>query len=260
MAGKLGKQPATEDRRDLLFRDFVTPSQLPKTPSRFGYGTSVTNWGMLANDQFGDCVPVGAAHAAMLFGESIRGTAGMASFTDDAVLADYSAVTGFDPSQTDRNGNNPTDQGTYVRDYLNYWRKTGIRDAAGGRHKIAAYVALEAGNPDELMQAAYLGLAVVIGVMFLEAGFEEFDAGRPFDTITGPTAGGHCMVATGRRALDDMGALTWAERAGMTRRWYQHQCDEAWVVVSPDEIRPSSGLNVRGFNTTALTEALEALS
>src|SRR4051812_45233312 len=145
---KLGKKEATPDTRDLVFADFATFGQLPRVPSRFGYGNSVADWGMLGNDAYGDCVFAGAGHETMLWGESTSGTRGMPRFTDASVLGDYSAVTGFDPNDPN------TDQGTYVRDALNYRRKTGVADGGGKRHCIYAYVALEPGNHEQLMQAA----------------------------------------------------------------------------------------------------------
>ena len=45
----MGKKPASYDRRDLKFRDFLIPSRLPTPPAQFGFGTLFPDWGMLGN-------------------------------------------------------------------------------------------------------------------------------------------------------------------------------------------------------------------
>ena len=54
---KLGKRPATEDTRDLLFARYVEPAKLPTPPAQFGHETlfKPKSWGMLGNDEWGDC-------------------------------------------------------------------------------------------------------------------------------------------------------------------------------------------------------------
>jgi hypothetical protein len=249
---RLGKKEATHDKRDLAFADFATFSRLPKTPARFGFGNSVADWGMLGNDAYGDCVFAGAAHETMLWGESTRGTAGMPRFTDASVLGDYSDVTGFDANDPN------TDQGTYVRDALNYRRKTGVADGSGVRHQIHAYVALEPGNHEQLMQAAYLGLAVGIGIEFPESAMSQFNNRSMWSVVAGsPIEGGHYVPVVGRLSLDNIGVLTWGRRQGMTRAFYAKYCDEAWGLVPLDGLR--AGKNVRGFDVDALDAALKGL-
>jgi hypothetical protein len=251
---KLGKKRATHDHRDLLFADFATFANLPKVPASFGYGRAVTDWGMLGNDQYGDCVFAGSGHETMLFAETTHGVSGMPRFDDQSVLSDYSAVTGFTPDDPD------TDQGTYVREALDYRRKTGVTDATGQRHKIAGYVALEPGNWEQLMQAAYIGLAVGIGIEFPESAMTQFNHQQMWSVVAGAQIeGGHYVPVTGRTSLDNIGVITWGRRQGMTRAFYTKYCDEAWGLVPLDGLK-STGKNVRGFDTEALTHALEHLS
>jgi hypothetical protein len=255
---KLGKKEATHDERDLAFVDFATFAELPALPEviaprAFGYGRAVPDWGMLGNDRYGDCVFAGAGHETMLFAESTRGFAGMPRFTEWSVLSDYSEVTGFDPNDPS------TDQGTYVRDALNYRRKTGVADETGARHKIAGYVALEPGNHEQLMQAAYIGLAVGIGIEFPESAMLQFNRSQMWSVVAGSQIeGGHYVPVTGRSSADNIGVITWGRRQGMTRAFYAKYCDEAWAIVPLDGLR-STGKNVRGFDTAALTEALSNL-
>src|SRR5271154_6064970 len=50
----------------------------------------------------------------------------LAPFTTEQALNLYSRITGYDPSQTQPDGSNPTDQGTSWTDALTYWLKNGI--------------------------------------------------------------------------------------------------------------------------------------
>src|SRR5271154_6243342 len=159
---KLGKNPATEDPRDLQFAKYVKPHEIPTPPAQFGHETLIgaKDWGMLGNDEWGDCAWAGPAHETMLL--TAEGDDPVA-FTTAGVLSDYAAGTGFDPN-AGPSGNNPTDKGSDVRAVLKYRVKTGIIDAAGTRHKIGAFVKLEPGNLSQIFQAMYLFQAVGIGI------------------------------------------------------------------------------------------------
>jgi hypothetical protein len=148
---KLGKQPATKDPRDLMFAKYVDESQLPTPPAQFGHESlfSPTGWGMLGNDEWGDCAWAGPAHETMLLSKE-GGNA--ATFDTAGVLSDYSAGTGFDP-HAGPPGQNPTDQGSNVRAVLDYRSKTGIVDTSGKRHQIGAFIKLEPKNLTHIFQA-----------------------------------------------------------------------------------------------------------
>jgi hypothetical protein len=47
---KLGKLPATEDSRDLMFAKYATPAKLPTPPAQFGHETlfGAKDWGCSA--------------------------------------------------------------------------------------------------------------------------------------------------------------------------------------------------------------------
>lgn len=116
------------------------------------------------------------------------------TFTDANVLADYAAVTGFDPAKPD------TDQGADMQEAAAYRRKTGIVDAQGDRHKIAAYLALEPGNLQHLFLASYLFGAVGIGLQLPASALLQTEQGLAWDVVADTTiAGGH-YVPPGRTA------------------------------------------------------------
>jgi hypothetical protein len=251
---KLGKLPATEDERDLLFARYVRPEQLPAPPAQFGHETLVgpKAWGMLGNDEWGDCAWAGPAHETMLL--TIEGGA-PATFTTADVLSDYAAGTGFDPNAGPP-GDNPTDKGSSVREVLDYRRKTGIVDSAGSRHTIGAYVKLDRTNLVEVYQALYVFQVVGIGIEFPDSAMDQFKAGEPWDVVPGAEIlGGHYVPCVAKR--DDIDVVTWGALQQMTERFFQTYCDEAWAYVSTEDLQ--SGKDPEGFDLTQLRADLAAL-
>lgn len=244
---KLGKQPARHDPRDLLLEHYLTPV-LPKVPAAFGHEGAITDWQMLGNDSYGDCVFAGAAHETMLWNAEGGRAVG---FTDSAVLADYAAVTGFDPADPS------TDRGTDVRQALSYRRKTGVVDANGKRHKIGAFVALEPGNYEHLLTALYLFGAVGIGIQFPVSAMDQFNRGRPWSVVSGASIdGGHYipLVARRHRHLD---CVSWGRVQPMTKGFYERYTDESYALLSPEML--AAGHSPEGFDLAALTADLRAL-
>ena len=175
---KLGKLPARPDAVGFKFGMFFNADKLPTPPAKFGhYGLGEgLAWGMLANDQYSNCVFAGAAHETMVWTHR-AGTGQPVAFNDASVLADYAVVTGFDPTKPN------TDQGTDMVDAADYRRKTGVIDAAGTRHTIDAYTALRPGDADQLALATYLMGATAVGIRFPDSAEKQFDTMQPWDYV-----------------------------------------------------------------------------
>ena len=248
---KLGKKAATYDKRDLLFAKYrVDGVELPKLPKRFGHGKLIRKWGMLGNDRVGDCVLAGGAHETMLWNRE----AGIhVDFTDEGVLSDYSAITGYNPNDPN------TDQGTDPRQAFDYRRSTGLVDAAGKRHTLGAYVALEPGNWDQLLEATYIFSGVGIGVEFPSSAMDQFNQGKPWSVVSGnvPIEGGHYIPAIGHASSSTVTIVTWGKAIHMTRGFYEKYCDEAYALLSPEYLK--DGKSPEGFDLTALQADLAAL-
>jgi hypothetical protein len=183
---------------------------------------------MLANDRYGCCVFAGAAHETMLLAKE----AGRAvAFSDACVLSDYSALTGFDADDPS------TDQGTDMQQAAAYRRTTGVLDAAGARHVIAAYLALEPGRVDHLLLAAYLFSVVGIGLVLPSSAIDQSKRGETWDLVNGsPSAGGHYVPLVGRLASGMLVAVSWGRAQLMTARFFQAFCDEAIAYVSTEDL------------------------
>jgi hypothetical protein len=227
MTFRLGKKPARAGAVRLRLASYTNTAALPPLPARFGHdGTIATDaWGMLANDRYGDCVFAGAAHETMLLVGEAGGTV---TFTDANVLADYAAVTGFDPAKPD------TDQGSDMQAAAAYRRKTGIVDAHGDRHKIAAYLALEPGNLQHLFLASYLFGAVGIGLQLPASVLLQTEQGLAWDVVADTTIeGGHYVPLVGRQA-DGLHVVSWGAIQRMTEAFLTQYCDEAVAYVSQE--------------------------
>lgn len=248
---KLGKAPARHDTRDLLFHDYrVATEEIPI--AKIGYHHDIPEpIGMLGNDQWGDCVFAGAAHETMLWNATQARTV---TFDDTAVLGDYGAVTGFDPSDPS------SDQGTVVHEALDYRRHTGISDANGARHKLGAYVSLEPGNWHELLEALEAFEAVGIGFEFPDYAMDQFNAGKPWAYRPGGNIeGGHYVPVVGRPHVATISVVTWGRIQPMTRKFFSTYCDEAWGLLSL-EMLDATGLSVEGVDLARLQADIAALT
>jgi hypothetical protein len=263
---KLGKAPATYDRRDLLFARYRTTAALPSHPQYFGHEELIppNGWSMLGNGPdnsvtegfkgAGDCAFAGGDHETMLW--TLEGGS-PATFTGAQTIADYSAVTGYNPkAPLNAHGLNPTDKGTKLRDALKYRQDTGLVDSKGQRHKIGAYVALELGNLDQLLEALYLFGVVGIGLKFPDSAMDQFDAHQPWSVVAGPppTEGHYVPLVANRTLLE---CVSWGRIQQMTPQFFKTYCDEAWAILSPEML--SAGKSPEGFDLAQLQADLKTV-
>jgi len=204
---------------------------------------------MLGNDQYGDCVWAGAAHEHMVWNAANKRAV---SFTDADVLASYTDVTGFDSSDPN------SDQGTDMATAADYRLKTGILSSDGQRHKIGAYLALEPGNVDELLAAAYLFGAVGIGITVTSIAMWQFQNNHPWTFRSGGTVeGGHYVPVVGRKGLV-INSVSWGRIQPMSPAFYQKQSDEALAYVSDDDLIADK--SPEGFDRATLLSDLKTVS
>ena len=237
---KLGKLAAKYDHRDLLMAKYLDMSKLPPIPDQFGHEDKISDWGMLGNSDYGCCVWSGAAHETMLWNSEVGRTA---SFTDASVLSDYTAVTKFNPADPG------TDQGTDLHAAMQYRRNTGVVDATGRRHKIGAYIWLEPGNVQHLLAAVYLFGAVGVGFMFPDSAMDQFQSGKPWAVVPGPSPNeGHYVPVIANRK--NLIAVTWGALQEMTFSFYAKWNDESAAMISAEFL--TSGKTPEGFDVKSL--------
>lgn len=245
---KLGKKPARPGAIKFKLSHYTTGT-LPTAPSHYGHQSLVNNWGMLGNDQYGDCVFAGAGHEHMLWNAEGGKTF---HITTDNVLQGYSEVTGF-------NKNDPnSDQGTDMELAAKWRRTTGLPDASGLRHKVGAYLDIQSGNIAQIKQAAYLFSAVGIGIEFPASAMDQFNAGRAWSVVSSsPIKGGHYVPVVGYDSRY-IYVITWGKVQKCTYAFIRKYMDEGIVYLS-NEFLNNLGQSLEGFNLTQLQADLNQL-
>jgi len=126
------------------------------------------SYGMLGNNNYGDCV-----EAAMYHSDQVMG-GGRYNAADSDALGLYSLLTGFDP-------NNPqTDQGTQIPVALDWWLNNSL---AGSGTKLGAYFSIDPRDLTEMALGLYLGGAVQIGFDVPYSAEQQFADGLPWTVV-----------------------------------------------------------------------------
>lgn len=255
---RLGRKPNSGKPRVVLSTEHVDLSTYtaPATLDRYSQ-VPAASWGMDGNDQVGDCTCADVDHEI----KADQVAAGNPEVVSTAaeVLAAYSAITGYDPSQTQPDGSNPTDQGAEMQDVRAYWQKTGFT-LGGQAHKILMFAEIAASNVNLLRWALDQLGAVGLGVNLPSTALDQFNAGQPWTVVPGASnEGGHAIAYLGYDADWDY-VLTWGQVQKVTHDWIAQYVEEAWVVLTEDFVNSHSGDDPLGGTLYALGQQFEAIT
>lgn len=245
---QLGKRPPRFDPRTLRFGAYLERT-LPPPPPAANWGGKITAWGMMDNDNYGDCTCAAAGHMIMDWTLNAQGT--MATVPDKDILAFYNHF-----------AHGVADAGANMLDVLKYWRKKGLDG-----HKLIAFMALQPGSNVEAMDAVslfgacYIGLAlpdfVVPGdVDPLSIPWQVPPQGPVGDAAPNPY-NGHCVPAVAYDSRN-LYIITWGAVKPMSWQFYDAYMDEAYAVLSPDWLK--DGESPPGFNLAAPKKDLAAIA
>lgn len=198
-------------------------------------------WQMLGNDQYGDCVAVTWANVRRLV------TAALATEKYppmDQVVALYKTQNPKFPAQ---------DDGMDIQTCLEYLVTHGGPDGV----KAVAFAQVDPKNVEEVKAAIALFGYVWTGVDVLDVNQQEFGSGQPWDYVRASGVDGGHSVITGGYGPAGAGALggderfiTWAAETSFTDSFWQHQVEEAWVVIWPEHL--TSAAFLAGVDLSAL--------
>jgi hypothetical protein len=231
MSLKLGRTPATFDRRQMetavLLAHHLDPLGLPPPESNNYVGAVEkligTDWGMMGNDQYGDCVIASEGHMMML---RTANTGMMVEPSTQQILDLYTAETGFNPSDPN------TDQGTNMNDDMAFMRQVGLLG-----HKAEATGSVLPQNMNHVKWCVQLFGACDLGVNVPQSMMDQFNRGEPFDDVGDRgILGGHAIPLV---HYDPTGlyVVTWGRRWPMTQRFFDTYCEEAHALLFSDWIR-----------------------
>lgn len=255
MAFKLGLKAPIPGAVRLRFATYLNIPKLPTPPLVFGHYGLIPEWGMLGNDEWGDCAIAGPCHQTMLWTKEGSGTA--APFTTAAALQSYSAITGFNINDGP-SGENPTDQGTQISDMADYWIQNGFVDAAGAHHKVVAVMDLNPGDWRELTIATYLFQCVGMGFNLPDSAETQTANGEPWSIVHGAQiVGGHYVPCVGRVKSGNGVGVTWGQLQQFTVGFYQKYSNQGIVALSEEMLKNAKSID--GFDDALLRQDLHAL-
>jgi hypothetical protein len=249
---KFGKHPPKHDPRTLQFKTYVEAA-LPAPPAieKTWMAKIDKHWGMMGNDNYGDCTCAAAGHMIM---EWTANTASKPLVVPDAsILQFYENFSG---------GN--ADAGATLLDVLNYWHKTGLYE-----HEILAFVAITLKDPAQIKSAVsifancYIGLALPHFAADPPGGGDltkvpwVVPAGGPSGKAAPNPNNGHCVAAVGYDE-QNLYVVTWGEIKPMSWEFYTAYADEAFAVLSKDWLAKRKAPN--GFALQALEKDLSRIS
>jgi hypothetical protein len=265
-----GKRAATYDARDIRWGEVRATVTLPTIkPFNHGYGMdfkagpwpgwgmfgngpcddgSITNQGSYMYNGAGNCAWAGPGHETMMLDKNAGRP--VAKFTCLNLLNQYAEYLGIG-SATALNANN--DQGSDVRQVLQ-WRATkGLLDVNGNAHKVGVYVSGEPGNFQDLWEMFYFFEAAGMGINFPNSAMDQFNNGKMWQPVNGAQIdGGHYIPIVGRPSNGVWTCITWGQRQLMTNSFITKYCDEIWAYISPERYNAVTGDTLENYKDADL--------
>lgn len=228
---KGGLLPNDPFKPRLRLTPHITAEAVP--PASADYYSAVPQWGMLGNDQYGDCVFAENGHIAGQ--QTALGEGTEIIVTTQQVLDEYSRVTGFNPNDPN------TDNGATVQDGLGDLRTNGIAGV-----QITTFAQLDTTNMTEVKTAVFNFGMVDVGCMIYQSDMDRFNAGQGWvgTGATGNPLGGHCIGLVGYDA-NNLYFVTWGKIQKATYAWWNSRVQEAWAIISSDWADEGNGKTPR---------------
>ncbi len=232
----------------LRLADFLT-GIVPTHPVAADYLAALSNWDMLGNDRYGDCVAVTWANTRRLVTAALA-TERYPGLTE--VIELYKTQNPDFPAQ---------DGGMDIQTCLEHLVGQGGPDGV----KALGFAKVDHTNADEVKAAIAIFGSVWTGVNVLNANMDEFNVGLPWDYVPqGGIDGGHSVITGGYGSPGagplggDERFITWAEETSFTDAFWAHQVEEAWVVIWPEHLGTTAFME--GVDQAALAADYEALT
>lgn len=242
---KLGLNRYRPDPRDIkVGQVYAPPEPVPDGP----FGVRGLDWGMLGNDEYGDCYWAAAAHETKAMAHLANREPVITTENVLKTYADYLGVYEVTPEN---------DEGTYPTEGASLRRKMGIITAAERqwRTHIGAFGFLL--KPDlPLITRAIADFGAV--TFCFDLPYSAFGADVWDYTPSAYDAGGHAVAGVARAESGNLVIVSWGEEHEVTPAFIEHylQC----VVVYFSSSVLSQGVNIEGLDRTALLNRLTEIT
>lgn len=233
---KLGRIPSVEDHRNFQYKDFYEPAGIIIPPKRL-WTDRVSEWGVMGNNRYGNCVYVTAAHMLLCWRSCARGDSKRIS--DNAVIEEARhdrALNGF--SILERN---------------KIWRKRGLFS-----DRLWAFTSIDPKNVEHVRSAIYFHGCVDLGVNLPMAwqGSDIWDDGQGRSFI--PNSWGPHSVPIVGYDEDGFVVVSWGKVIKMTTAALLRYCDEAYACIDSNWL-DGKGETPAGLNLESLHAALQSI-
>lgn len=234
---KLGRTVARRNQRSRLRSKLVTKflDDMPLAPATFDATAGIIDWGMMLNDNLGDCTIASPGHLIESWTKLQTGIA--AVVPDSAILNAYEQFDGYvagDPN---------TDQGGDMLTVLNDWQQYGI-----GGHKITAHGEVNM-TQMRIQQGIWLfrGLDCAVNLPISAQSqvggvWDVVGDGASGDSTPG-SWGGHCVPAV-FYSPDGVDVVTWGTVQHVTWQFFMLYFEEAHAIITPDFTNPDFELGI----------------
>lgn len=233
----LGRTPKRNDPRTLRFANY-TRGISRAAPDKRLWQLPISDWGVMGNNQYGNCVIVTAAHAILTWRANELGDT--RRITDAAVIElsrSMGALAGYN-----------------ILDRLNYWRRVGM-----WADNLWAFMSVDLTNQDEVRNAVNVFGCLDIGVNLPNAwrNSDIWNTGNGRSYSPG-SWGGHSVPIVGYDP-EYLWAASWGECLPMEWAALPEYCDEGYALINSNWLAGDS-VTPSGFDLPALHADLQRLA
>lgn len=251
MAKKLGRKPRSFNPKVPHMSAMLGAMDLTPPPESADWTKGMTQFGMMLNDQLGDCTCAAYYHARQIW---TANTLTEVTEADSNVLALYEQATGYNPNDPN------SDNGGVEQEILSFLLNTGAPIGNGDRDKIIAFVEVDPRNTDDVKRAIYDCGVAYIGID-VPKNLISWDGSVPaiwdYDPAHTETEGGHAIVLVG---YDSVGptVISWGQTYKMTWAFFLHYCDEVYAIADSSWIN-ATGKTPLGMTVAELEQLMHAI-
>lgn len=249
---KFGRLPRKHNSRIPHFSAFTAGRVLVPAPITVDWTTGMNpSFGMMLNDQLGDCTCAAVYHALQVW--SFNALKKEDTEPDSAVGQLYEEACGWDGKMPPDN----TDQGGVEQDVLTYLLNTGAPLSSSLRNKLLAFFEVDPRNLDDVRRVIYECGGIYIGFNVPDTIWSD---GNLWHTTTSQNIiGGHavwCPAASLSKST--IGAMSWGSRYDMSFDFWNTYVDECYALVDPSWVA-NTGMTPLGMSVADLEAAMQAL-